>query len=222
MAVKTANLKAVFTTSIGRKLVMAATGLFLVSFLVVHLTGNLLLLKNDGGAAFNEYSEFMETSPLIRIAELGLLAGFLFHIIWGLMLASKNSAARPKRYKVNRAGENSSFYSRFMVYSGLSVLIFLFLHLWHFMFKHRFGTPGETMYDTAVELFSNPVYSIGYLAAMVLLSFHLSHGFQSAFQSLGLQVSKRLTARVQAICWMLSVLICAGFATIPLYFLITA
>ena len=219
MAVNTVQAKAVFTTSIGRKIVMAATGLFLITFLIVHLSGNLLLLKNDNGVAFNEYSEFMATSPLIRVPEIILFAGFLLHIVWGLGLALKNQKARPTRYKVNRAAETSSFYSRFMVYSGLVVLIFLLLHLWHFFFQHRVIGVQETMYQTAVASFRNPVFSIGYLIAFILLAFHLAHGFQSAFQTLGLQVSKRLHRRLNTAGWVFSVLICAGFATIPLYFM---
>ena len=220
MAVNTAQAKAVFTTSIGRKIVMAATGLFLVTFLIVHLSGNLLLLKNDGGVAFNEYSEFMATSPLIRVPEIILFAGFLLHIVWGLGLALKNQKARPTRYKVNRAAENSTFYSRFMVYSGMVVLIFLLLHLWQFFFIHRILGTQETMYETVVMAFRNPIFSIGYLVAFVLLAFHLAHGFQSAFQSLGLQVNKRLHRRLTSAGLAFSVLICAGFATIPLYFLL--
>jgi succinate dehydrogenase / fumarate reductase cytochrome b subunit len=213
---------AVWSTSIGKKLIMALTGIFLITFLIVHLSGNLLLLKGDGGEAFNAYARFMETNPLIRITEIVLAAGFLFHIVMGIRLALQNKSARPVGYQVNRGSENSSFYSRFMVWSGITVLFFLFLHLWNFLFQHRFLGLGsqESMYETVVRTFKNPIYSIVYILAMVFLAFHLNHGFQSAFQSLGLQINATLGKRIKSLGLLFSVIICAGFAAIPLYFLI--
>ncbi|MCS6904968.1 MAG: succinate dehydrogenase cytochrome b subunit [Bacteroidia bacterium] len=213
---------AVFSTSIGKKLVMALTGIFLITFLIVHLSGNLLLLKGDNGEAFNAYARFMETSPLIRILELILAVGFLFHIVMGIRLALENRRARPIRYQVNKATENSTFYSRFMVWSGITVLFFLLLHLWNFFFQHRFLGLGakETMYETVVRTFKEPIYSIVYIIAMVFLAFHLNHGFQSALQSSGLQINTNLGKRIKSIGMLFSIVICAGFTAIPLYFLI--
>jgi len=219
MAVSAVNVKAVFTASIGRKIVMAITGLFLCTFLIAHLSGNLLLLKNDGGIAFNEYSEFMVHSPLIRVAEFILLFGILFHIVFGIQLILKNNKSRPVGYKVSKAGQNSTFYSRFMSYSGIAVLLFIIIHLTHFFWPHRVLGEEASMYDTAVALFKQPAYSIFYLVSFVLLSFHLAHGVQSGFQSLGLQVSPKMQRRFKAIGWGFAILICAGFSTIPIYFL---
>jgi succinate dehydrogenase / fumarate reductase cytochrome b subunit len=213
---------AVWSASIGKKFIMALTGIFLVTFLIVHLSGNLLLLKADNGEAFNAYAHFMETSPLIRIMEIILAAGFLFHIVMGIRLALQNKRARPVGYQMNRGSENSSFYSRFMVCSGITVLFFLFLHLWNFFFQHRFLGLGaqESMYETVVRTFKSPLYSIVYIVAVVFLAFHLNHGFQSAFQSLGLQVNATLGKRIKNLGFLFSTVICAGFAAIPLYFLI--
>jgi succinate dehydrogenase / fumarate reductase, cytochrome b subunit len=217
------DVKAVFTTTIGQKLVMALTGLFLCSFLIVHLAGNITLLLPPSEAAplFNAYSEFMSSNPIIRTLELGLVAGFLFHIIYGIRLAIKNRASRPVRYKMYRGDQTARFYSRFMFYSGMVVLLFLFLHLAQFFFIHRFGfaPENETMYDSVVRIFSQPFFSIIYLVCMILLAFHLAHGFQSAFQSLGLQVNKLLTKRLILAGNVFAILICTGFATIPLFFL---
>lgn len=215
----TAVARAAFATSIGRKLVMALTGLFLTSFLIVHLSGNLLLLKTDGGEAFNAYAHFMETNPIIRILEIGLLAGFLFHIAYGLNLAMSNAKARPQGYRMVKASQTSTFYSRFMTYSGLAVLGFLFLHLWGFWYKMRFKLTDLSPYDLAVEKFTNPVFSIIYVIAMALIAFHLAHGFQSAFQTIGLQVSVRLEKKFRTAGLWFAILICTAFAIIPLFFL---
>lgn len=217
----TISAKGMFSTSIGKKLVMALTGFFLFTFLIVHLTGNLLLLRSDSGVAFNEYAHFMATNPMIRIMEIGLLLGFGFHIIYGLSLAMKNNSARGVGYKVNRPQANSTFYSRFMTWSGLTVLFFLLLHLWNFFFQHRVLTLGEseTMYQTVNKLFQNPIYSFIYLIAMVLLAFHLNHGLQSLFQTLGLQVNKTYSNKFKTAGTVFAILLCAGYAAIPLYFM---
>lgn len=215
---------AAFATSIGKKVVMALTGLFLCTFLIAHLSGNLLLLKNDGGEAFNAYGHFMATNVGVRLMEFGLLAGFGFHIIYGIGLILKNAAARPQRYAVYKPGETSTFYSRFMKWSGLTVLLFLVIHLWDFFFQHRVLTPqaDQTLFGLVQAKFANPVYSAFYLVMMIILAFHLSHGFQSLFQTLGLQINKGLETRFKKMGYAFSIIICGGFAIIPLYFLIRA
>jgi succinate dehydrogenase / fumarate reductase cytochrome b subunit len=213
---------AIFSTSVGRKIIVAATGLFLCTFLIAHLSGNLLLLAGDGGAKFNAYAEFMGTNPVIRVMEIVMFAGFLGHIVFALGLAMYNNKARPIAYKKSAGGQNASFYSRFMVYSGTITLIFLVLHLWQFFFQHRIiGHPeGETIYDLSVKTFQNPIFSIGYVICMILLSFHLTHGVQSLFQTLGLTVNKKMDSQFRKLAWGFSILICGGFALIPIYFLI--
>jgi succinate dehydrogenase / fumarate reductase cytochrome b subunit len=221
MATAAVKASSFLTSSIGQKLVMSLTGIFLVTFLIAHLAGNLLLFQ--GKEAFDAYARFMATSPLIRLPEILMFLGFMLHIYQGIKLNSQNTAARPVGYKVNAGAKNSSFFSRYMVHSGIIVLIFLLIHLYSFFVRHRIlHNAGDSMYDTVVEAFANPFYSMFYIVALVLLAFHLNHGIQSAFQSLGLQVNKRLGAKFQSAGTFLAVAICAGFASIPLYFMLVA
>ena len=209
-------------SSLGKKLIMALTGLFLSLFLIEHLIGNLLLFKNDGGEAFTAYGEFLANpnNYVARVLEIGLFLVFIYHIINGIRLWWSNRKATQVRYKSNDPSANSTFFSRFMVWSGSIVFIFLVIHLRSFFFPYRFGDPGNTMYQGVVEAFSNPVYSIFYIIAMVLLAFHLTHGVQSAFQTLGLR-HKKYTPFIKKFGIFFAIIICAGFALIPIYFLLT-
>jgi succinate dehydrogenase / fumarate reductase cytochrome b subunit len=207
-------------SSVGKKIVMAITGLFVISFLLEHLAGNLLLLLNDNGKVFEEFSSFMASNLNIpiRIVEIGLFFFILYHTVNGIRLWWGNRVARAVSYKVNNPSENSTFFSRFMILGGSIIFIFLVIHLRTFFFPYRFGSPGNTMYEGAVEAFSNPYYSIFYIIALFFLAFHLVHGFQSAFQSLGIRHDK-YTAFIKKFGIIFSILLCAGFALIPLYFL---
>lgn len=216
-------LSQTFTSSVGKKLVMAITGLFLISFLIVHLSGNFLLLKNDNGAAFLQYSEFMKTNPIILVMEVVLFLGFIFHAFNGFRLALENKRARPVGYAVNRPSENSSFFSRTMVWTGSIVFIFLVIHLKSFFVDHKVtawmgATHEETLYQAVVSAFQNPVYTWFYVVAMVLLGFHLNHGFQSAFQTLGLN-HKKFTPLIQKLGLFYAIVVPLLFAYVPLYFL---
>jgi succinate dehydrogenase / fumarate reductase, cytochrome b subunit len=207
-------------SSVGKKLIMALTGIFLSLFLIAHLAGNLLLLKNDKGEAFGHYSEIMaDPSNLpVRVIEIGLFILFIYHIVNGIRLAIANSKARGKGYKEVEPKENSSFFSRFMVQSGVLIFIFLVIHLRTFFFPHRVGTPTESMYQTVVDAFSSPIYSGFYIVALVMLAFHLIHGVQSAFQTFGLRHTK-YTDFIKGFGYVFAILICIGFAIIPIYFL---
>ncbi|RME76959.1 MAG: hypothetical protein D6785_13155, partial [Planctomycetota bacterium] len=209
----------VLTSSVGRKFIMGLTGLFLCTFLVVHLMGNLQLLKGDGGIAFNHYSDFMSTNLGIRILEIGLVLGFLFHILDGISLTLKNHSARPERYYVNAGSANSSWTSRHMFFTGFLVLLFLGLHLWSFTIRHRVLHAQEPMFESVRMAFENPWYSAFYIFAFFLLGLHLHHGFQSAFQSLGLR-HKKYTPLIQGLGLLFCILIPLGYASIPCYFLI--
>ncbi|MFO7444760.1 MAG: succinate dehydrogenase cytochrome b subunit [Ignavibacteriaceae bacterium] len=208
-------------SSIGKKLIMALTGFFLAVYLVIHLVANLFLLKDDGGEAFEAYASFMSSSNNIpvRIIEIVLFAAFIYHIVNGLRLWWLNKKARSVGYLVVNASANSSFYSRFMVQSGIIVLIFLVIHLRTFFFAHRFGHPDETMYQSAINAFQDPWYAAFYVLAMILLAFHLVHGVQSAFQTLGVSHNK-YTPLLKGAGITFAILICAGFAIIPLYILL--
>lgn len=215
-----------FSGTVGRKIVMSITGLFLCSFLVVHLVGNLQLFKDDGGAAFNVYSHFMGTNPIIRTMEIVLLLGFLFHIYDAIILTRKNKAARPIGYNENRPGENSTWSSRNMGLLGTVILVFLIIHLWNFFVPARFGgldpivvdnVEYDNLYIRVVQSFQVWWYVLIYVLAMIALAYHLIHGFQSGFQTLGLD-HKKYTPFIQKFGYAFSVIVCLGFAIIPLYF----
>ncbi len=207
-----------FANSIGRKFLMGLTGLFLCTFLIAHLSGNFLLFV--GKDAFDAYAHFMGTNPLIRILEIGLVVGFLGHIFMAINLTSRNNAARPVKYAYERANENSSVFSRNMGVSGSIVLIFLVLHLFNFFFKHRVMHDGGSMYETVQTTFANPFYSAFYTLCMVLLGFHLNHGFQSAFQTFGFKSTSRLKSLINQSGLIFSIVIPALYASMPLYFFI--
>ena len=215
-----------FSSTIGRKIIMSITGLFLCSFLVVHLIGNLQLFNNDGGAAFNIYSRFMGTNPIIRTMEIVLLLGFLFHIYDAIVITRRNKAARPIGYVNSHPEENSTWASRNMGLLGTVILVFLIIHLWNFFVPARFGglegvviedVEYDNLYLKVVQSFQIWWYVALYVIAMIALAYHLIHGFQSAFQSLGLD-HKKYTPFIQKFGYAFSVIVCLGFAIIPLYF----
>ena len=178
-----------FSSSLGRKLLMALTGLFLISFLVIHCTINAMIFLNDGGVTFSRWGHFMGTNAVIRTLEIGLVAGFLLHIFQGLSLWRANHAARPVKYSVSK-GPNSTWYSRSMGLLGTLLLLFLILHTSHFWIPNRTNQfiQGEELplYKMMFEVFSNPWIVLLYVIGCVSLFWHLLHGFASAFQSLGL------------------------------------
>jgi succinate dehydrogenase / fumarate reductase, cytochrome b subunit len=207
-----------YRSSIGQKLLLASTGLFLCLFLIVHLSGNLLLFANDGGAAFNAYSEFMSSNVIIRILEVVLLSAFVLHIFFGVRVWLADRRARPESYRVNRPGENSGWASRWAFWTGSFVFIFLVVHMRSFWVPARFGSDGRSMYQLVTTAFRSPGYDAIYLVALVLLGYHLRHGFQSAFQTFGLRPGWRRPIEMAAmIFWLLFPI---GFASMPIYFLL--
>lgn len=213
----TASLK-LLNTSIGRKFAMGITGLFLISFLIVHCTINALIFVNDGGHLFNEAAEFMATNVLIRTMEIVLFVGIIWHIVEAVLLTLRNQKARPVKYTVTNGNANSKWYSRWMGLLGTLILMFLIIHLSHFWVVSRFTdhiTSGEeTLFDEMKEVFANPVIVFFYVAAMVSLAYHLMHGFQSAFQSLGLN-HKTYTPLIKAIGFWFSIIVPLVFAAMP-------
>lgn len=207
----------IIKSSIARKFVMALTGLFLIVFLVTHLSANLLSLAPDP-ELFNEASHFMATNPFIQVMQYVLAAGFLIHIIMGIRLTQQNSGARSVKYVRNNAAANSSFASRSMIITGVLVLLFLVLHLKDYFWVLKFGdmAPYNSDYELVVGLFSSPIYTAIYVVAFVLLGIHLSHGFQSAFQSLGARHPK-YTPFVKGFGTWYSILVPAGFALVAIW-----
>lgn len=201
--------------SISKKFVMALAGLFLITFLPVHLIINLMLLNSDP-EPFNSAAHFMSTFPLIKIVEVILIGTILIHITYGIILQILNWLARPVRYKSGNKAE-TSFFSKFMIWTGGSILIFLVIHFFNFYFiKLGFveGDP-ENFYSLVHQLFAIPAYNIFYLICFILLGLHLFHAFSSAFQTLGLN-HRIWTPIVKVIALLYAILIPVGFAIIPL------
>lgn len=217
-----------FTSStIGRKYAMALSAMFLLLFLIMHLSVNLLsVLGKDG--PFNAASEFMGYNPLIQFFMQPIL-GFavIFHFVMGFVLELKNRSARPVKYGMNNGAANSSWMSRNMIISGLVVLAFLGLHMydfwWHEMnFKYIEGNiPDQFRFWPELhEKFADLWRVVIYVVAFVLLGLHLAHGFQSSFQSIGARHPK-YTPVIKAIGNWYSILIPAGFIFIALYHFLT-
>ena len=211
-------------SSIGKKLTMALAGLFLCVFLVIHLTINLLMLLGDGGATFEKAVAFMGL-PIMKVLEVVLFAGFLLHIIYGIIAVIRNMIARPVGYAVAN-NKQTSFFSKYMVHTGIIIALFLVLHFMHFYFVKlgivpvpaaANGNPHD-FYHMAIALFSNPFYSWMYVAVMMFLGFHLNHALQSAFQTMGWN-HPLYTPIIKWVGTLYSIGIAVGFSIIPIYFM---
>ena len=214
------KILAFFSTSVGRKLLMGLSGLFLCSFLVVHLYINLFLLKGDTGQTFDAYAEFMATYPLLRPVEIVLFAGFLLHMMFGIWLWYANRKVRPRGYAVNRASDTSTLSSRIMWITGGFVLLFLILHVNTFFVGTRFFPHDQTMYEIVRDAFRSPATVVFYLIALVFLAYHLRHGWQSSFQTLGL-LNGKYKGLIEAVGVVVWLLIPLGFASIPVIMLLS-
>lgn len=228
----------IFSNSVGHKLVMAITGLFLILFLLVHLAMNLTLVMNDvflfghqwgEGELYNTAAHFMISTPLIRLMEPLLAAGFIFHIVYATIITVRNRRHRPISYAVRAGNHLSSWSSKNMYILGFALLLFLGLHIWNFFYRFRYTTMPETVingvtmddsFTVVAALFNGSViYCIIYMLAGLVLALHLSHGFWSAFQTVGWNNLKWIP-RLRIISIVFAVLVGVGFAIIPLYFLV--
>jgi len=212
-----------FSSSIGKKLIMGITGLFLISFLVVHCFLNAFVFFDNTGVLFNEGAHFMATNWIIRAMEVVLMLGLLLHIVQGARLTFQNQAARPEKYAYTNGNANSKWYSRSMGLLGTLLLIFLIVHLSQFWTVSRFtGIPTtdaaghEDLYAVMKETFSNVWFVILYVFSMISLAYHLLHGFASAFQTLGWN-HKKYTPIIKAIGVWFSILIPLIFAAMPVW-----
>jgi succinate dehydrogenase / fumarate reductase cytochrome b subunit len=169
------------TSSVGKKYIMAGTGLMLGTFLLVHAAGNSSIFA--GRAAFISYAEHLHSlGPLIPLAEICLLTIFLIHIVTGVSLFLQNLNARADRYAVSKPAGGRTWGSRTMPYTGAAILAFILIHL----LNVRFIEHTETVADTVNTVLSNPLYTLIYSAGMTVLALHISHGFWSLFQSMGM------------------------------------
>ena len=212
-------------SSIGKKFMMALTGSFLLIFLIVHLIGNITLFF--GPEAFNGYVETLDIiKPLIRIIEVVLLAAFILHIYNGLVLWLENKRTQGgnfvRKYKVNASGDNSSFSSRTSFITGSIIFIFLVLHLGTFFWRFNVHDPEglantHQYFDIVTGFFTIWWYVVLYIIAVLLLGYHLNHGFQSAFQTFGWNHKKYFP--IIKICGTIYALIMTlGFVSMPIYF----
>jgi len=216
-------------SSIGRKIIMSLTGIFLILFLTVHLIGNLQLLAGDGGEKFNLYADLMGHNPLIQIISKGNFFFILLHAVMGIFLWLNNKAARGSRYAVETTA-NTSFASRNMAWFGIIILVFILIHLYQFFLQMKApdlfdstklvtydGVEVRDLYTLVAATFSNIGFVIFYVISMIVIGLHLNHGFQSAFQSLGLN-HKKYTPIIKGLGTGYSILIPFGFAIIPIAF----
>ncbi len=215
-----------FSSTIGRKLLVAASGLFLIIFLIGHVSGNFLLFKDDGGRAFNEYTEFMSTNQLIQIVRWVTYATILLHIFVTIALTIRNKKSRPVGYTETKPGANSPWTSRNMGILGTLIAIFLVIHMGNFWYKMKIGDiPFVTyesrgtirdLYSVVIFSFSNLWYTILYVVMMVFLGLHLAHGFRSAFQTLGWK-HRKYTPIVEKVGYAFAVIVPLLFAIMPIY-----
>lgn len=249
-------------SSIGRKVLMSLTGLFLCMFLIIHASGNLQLFNQDKGLAFNQYSVFMTTFFPIKIISYLLYATILLHVISGIRLALANKAARPVAYGAPKMPGSSSWASANMMVLGVIILVFLITHMSNFWYKYKFGdvqwveytvnmndgavldknqypsTPGIKPHEFVTDGLSGPIkhvivrdlYAVVdqafkeswivvlYLVGLLALAYHLVHGFQSSFQTLGLRHPAAAGIIRGVGTWVFGIIIPLLFASMPIYF----
>jgi succinate dehydrogenase / fumarate reductase cytochrome b subunit len=217
-------------STVGRKFIMAVSGIFLMLFLIVHLGGNLTMFV--GADLFNSYAHHLESlGPLLYVAEAGLLAIFLFHVVTAFQVNAEKRHARPDRYAViaSKGGASkTTIASKSMIYTGVILLLFIPIHIW--MFKFNAGKDFQTtlvhgkeikdLFSPVAEAFKNPFVAFGYAGVMLLLGLHLRHGFWSALQSLG-AMSPKCSTLVYAGGLLFALLLAGGFFLLPIYFFIT-
>ena len=220
---------ALLKSSLAKKYWMAITGLFLCLFLLIHLLGNLQLLLDDNGEAFNSYAYFMTHFLPIKIVSYVTYAGIIFHAVDGLLLVRQNKKARPVKYAYNNQGANTAGNARMMGVLGSLVLVFIVTHMAQFWGQMHFGSipevmvPGNTekvkdLYSLVQVTYTGDMaiwWVIFYVASQVFLAVHLQHGFQSAFQSMGVN-HKSYTPTIKKVGTAFSILIPLAFALIPI------
>jgi succinate dehydrogenase / fumarate reductase cytochrome b subunit len=207
-------------SSVGKKQVMALTGLALCGFLVMHLLGNFLLLV--GPEIFNLYAHKLTSNPAIYFAEAGLVILFLMHIGLGFRLTVENKLARGQRYFMkNRTGRGATVASVTMPYTGAVLLVFIIVHLMNFKYGALYyvtidGEQVRDVYRVVIEYFANPLYVAWYVFAMICMGIHLSHGFQSTFQSLGFN-SPKYTPVIKKIGHVYALALMFGFGGLSIW-----
>ena len=199
-------------SSIGKKLLMALTGLAFCGFLAGHLAGNLTIY--GGKDAFNSYAEHLHAlGPVLTLVEWGLLFLAVLHVFTGLTLFYQNFSARTSRYVVNKRAGGRTIGSMTMPYTGILLLAFIIFHLMNFHFVDKTNT---TIYQIVTQAFESPLYVVIYILAMIVAALHVSHGLWSAFQTIGANHIKYMPF-IMALSIIFSLAVGFGFGIIPIY-----
>ncbi len=208
-------IKKILGSSVGKKLLMAITGLFFCTFIFAHLLGNLMIY--GGKNAFNSYAAHLHSlGPILKLMELSMLLFATIHIFTGLWLFIKNKSARPIKYQYNKNAGGRTLGSATMPYTGIIILIFVIVHLSMF---HFIDHTNQTIYDIVSNAFSNPITVFFYIFVMIILSIQIIHGFWSLFQTFGLNHEK-YTPVIKIIGLLFSIFIGVGFGFIPIWILL--
>ncbi len=212
-------MKSFFLLSLAQKYLTALTGLGLALFLLLHMLGNMFIFL--GAKAYNLYAHQLETDWLVFF-EIVLLAFFLLHIALAIFLSIQNKRARPQAYAKNISGfKGTAWYQKTLLIQGAVIFVFVVLHLIIFKFGTRYevvyeGQKVRDLFRLVVETFQNPLIFTWYLTALLILFFHLFHGLQSAYLSLGFD-SSRWTSKLKIINWCYAGFVIVGFISQPLY-----
>jgi succinate dehydrogenase / fumarate reductase, cytochrome b subunit len=217
---------AFFISSVGKKFIMGLTGISLILFLVVHAGINACIWAGDGGMMFNKAAHFMGSTVVIRIAEVGLFAGILLHIVQGYLLTLRNQKARGVQYAVNYGNGGSKWYSRSMGLLGTLILLFLIMHIAHFWVPSRItggmedaflpsGAVTHNLYKKMIDVFQTWWIVVLYILGCISLAWHLMHGFQSAFRTMGLS-NNRYIKLVEITGIAFSIIVPLVFAMMPI------
>jgi succinate dehydrogenase / fumarate reductase cytochrome b subunit len=215
------------SSSVGKKFVMALTGISLILFLVVHAGINACIWANDEGMMFNKAAHFMGNTVVIRLLEVGLFAGILLHIIQGYILTLQNQRTRTVQYAVNYGNSGSKWYSRSMGLLGTLILLFLIMHIAHFWVPSRItshtlgeavsptGVTMHNLYQRMIDVFQNSWVVLLYVLACISLAWHLLHGFHSAFRTMGVN-NHRYISLINAFGVGFSIIVPLAFAMMPI------
>ncbi len=219
-----------FTSAVGRKFVMALTGISLTLFLLIHVGLNACIFADwidtkDNGEMFNKAANFMGSTIVTRILEIGLFVGFIIHIIQGYVIELTNRARRGQGYRIALGSRGSTWMSRSMAILGTLIFLFLILHISKFWWSSRIthdldsvtynGVEMHNLFLRMYEVFQHPVIVLAYLLGVASLAFHLFHGFHSSFRSMGVH-NKKYLSLLKGLGYGYTVLVCVGFALMPI------
>jgi succinate dehydrogenase cytochrome b subunit len=219
------------TSSVGKKFVMAVTGLSLILFLIVHVTVNaciwaVVFVPNDHGEVFNKAAQWLGQTLIPRVLEIGLFIFLIIHIIQGYVLEVQNRRRREIGYAVKMGSRGSAWYRKSMGLLGTLIFLFLIVHIADFWIPSRFGglnevyyedVPGKTyheLYGKMIIVFQNPWIVALYIVGCISLAYHLIHGFQSSFRTLGVS-NKKYLGFLNGLGWAFSIIVCLAFAMMP-------